>query len=474
MSRIFEGKLTPKGIGVALAVGLLGGCSLINPHVTWKHPHDPDERTTVERLYKKKAPIKRTAAATIKDGLDYADRAIVAYKGALGDQSKLTSLTGIALPALSAVALGMAITGVNQDAITGVGLGSATGFVAASWLASRPRKLIYAAGIGAMSCAKEAVIPVYLPADKQRVLNELLIGTVVESRDDKGQLTRNLDTSKTLRAVLDDLSAKMATLQKAISGRPQNDAGRRAAEEDLANARKVFEDALAVEAGGQKLLVLQSQTGEKLIAAVDRIGGLVDEAIVKTESQLSALPGVIQGLLPLAQQLTKVPADILDAEKIQPPAVPKAALADPVTIARSQLAQSARTAQGHANTVAAIVNSIPAANRKLPDLSACGVDISKIATGLTLFPEGNINLTVGQKATRRIVLSGGKPSYFAKLLEEPVDGLKVESKTLPGMAFVEITTEASKLKSEGTYHVHITDTAGNTAGVKIVVGKKKN
>ena len=162
----------------------LSGCSLLNPHVTWERPPEGQ-------------------SVTLQSAIDYANRAKVAYKEATGDQAMLTSGLGLGLIPLSAAALGLGITGANGDAITALGLTGAAGYSGATWLSSKPRQLVYIAGIKAMTCAVDAMIPLNLPPQDQTGLkNDLTtLNGVIADVQGTGNANTNARTCDRYRTI---------------------------------------------------------------------------------------------------------------------------------------------------------------------------------------------------------------------------------------------------------------------------------
>ena len=126
----------------------VSGCSLLNPHVIWERPD-------------------ATEVVTLQSAIKYANDAKDAYKTAIGEQAMLTSSLGLGLIPLSAAALGLGIANVDGNAITALGLTGAAAFSATTWVGSKPRQRVYIAGIKAMTCAVDAMIPLNFPQQDQ-------------------------------------------------------------------------------------------------------------------------------------------------------------------------------------------------------------------------------------------------------------------------------------------------------------------
>ena len=441
-------------IGGALLTSLVfaSGCSLINPHVTW-------ERTEPK------------AETTVQDGIDYANRAIDEYKAAIGEQAILTSVMGLGLIPLSLAALGLGITETDGNAIIALGLTGAAAYGAGSWLGSKTRQLVYVAGMEGMTCAKDAMLPLNFSTNERDALDEDLESL----KKAIGSLEDRIGNVKNLIKKVDELAPDATDLLEDAEG-------------DVRTAETLLETGKSTWKSGTRLDLELSRAGQALVSAVDRIGALVDKAIVKTESNIQALPGMINDLAQISAQITKVPESPVSTEEIagtsedletqfaaqQLKAQQKDLIPDEAFLAKrdlnnelDKLKNSAEALSNATRKVAAVVNSVSEA-KPIETLKQCGVED---VTGIQVRPAGDVRFIKGQAGTRRLVVTGGKPSYFAQLLEEPVEGLTAESKPSAGVAFVVI--EATNKVEAGEYHVYIVDTAGNDKTVTVRVEKSE-
>lgn len=431
---------------------MLSGCSLVNPHVTWDRPSEGQ-------------------SVTLQAANEYANRAIVAYKEAAGDQAMLTSGLGLGLIPLSAAALGLGITGASSDAITALGLTGAAGFGAANWLSSKPRQLVYLAGMQAMTCAKDAMRPLDFSDARLTNFQSDLYGDASTSLQ---QAVGNLESTKI------NVEQLITSVEAAVGDQASETVAQ--AKRDVALAANVLTGAKEVLIKGLELDMQVSSAGETLVSAVDGIDAELGKAIVATTPDIQALPSIIEGLAARATQFSTVPKVPDVAGKVsggEVAAAEKQMLQSLAPTLQTDLEAELRelkddiaavtVAANRISTVLASVGTVePAKSLKL-----CRAEIKKVDTGITVEPDGDVEFVSGTAATRRLVVTGGKPSYFATLLEAPVAGLTVESKPEGGVAFIKITVTNEEV-DPGSYTIHIKDSAENFEMVTVNVAKKPN
>lgn len=440
-------------VGVLLAsLVITSGCSLLNPHVTWERPD-------------KGQPV------TLQSAIEYANRAKDEYKNAVGDQALLTNGIGLTLIPLSAAAIGLGISGVDGNAITALGLTGATAYGVSTWLSSKPRQLVYLAGVKAMTCAVEAMLPLNLSTTTRTNLSNSLSGAgTAESPSlnigigfverDLAEVQRLIDEVIQVAPGEKALIALIARAGISVS----------AAEALLATARSAL-------TAGTKLDLELSSAGQTLANAVDRIGAEVDKALVATVPEIQALSAIIGSLAQVSAQFTKlpettkgVPGKSEKVEKALDKMRPRAAVAAPTELNNELdiLKESSRKLGNSTRRVAAIVNAVSEAPRA-EALKDCGVE--EVATGLTVRPAGPIEFDEGKGGTRRLLITGGKSPYGAKLLERPVVGLIVPPPE-PFVLHPEVVIQATDKAPVGKYTVSVTDAAGHNQMVIVNVKPK--
>ena len=410
------------------------GCSLINPHVQFD-------------LSKKNEPV------TVKSALQYADGAIDKYKSAIGDQSTLTSVTGLTLIPLGAAALAVSIVGLGTNVITALGVGGAAGIGVSSWLSSKPRQLVYAAGIEAMTCAKDAIQPFNLAED---TLNTLFSDV------------------KDLNASIASVETSIADIEAYAATNPQEAELAISVKQSVTRARSLVDEARAAYQSGSTLNIKLARAGHFLISAVDSIGAKVDVELTKTEPNVASIAGAIGGLAEMAHQIERLPGGATTIQGMAggPPAAPKVGLA----IGKPNLSDLLRVLINDANalsqktrSVSAVVNSIGSADLQ-PTLKRCSVDV--VATiSLQVQPPGGLEFDESTPSTKRVIVSGGKPPYFAYFLATNVPGLVPPQNA--GTSLIEIT-KTNQATPTGQYQLYITDTAGNNTTVNITITKKSS
>lgn len=429
--------------GCFLSLLFGSGCSVINPHVSWERP---------------------PAGNSLQDGIDYANKAKEKYKEAIGEQAKFTSLLGIILIPLGAAALGMGIAQANGTSTAALGLAGAAGLGVGTWLSSKPRQLAYASGIKAMGCAVDAMLPLNF-TDPER---EGLKGALSDLDDKIGTVEHEVSHTKTLiekvKRLAQDETELRADANKSVE----------VVEMMLTTAKTTW-------SAGTQLDQELSRAGQVLISAVDRIGAEVDAAIIKTESDVSALPAIINGLSQTSAQFKK-PAEATTGPGKMSGKNPKtnekatAYIKDDQTKDKGGaikelndelevLKQKAQDLSTAIRKVAAIVGKVVEA-KPLATLKQCGVDPA--ITGISVQPSA-LQFQKGKEETKMLVISGGKPPYAAQLLEDQNE-LKVKQ-TVPFGPIVEIRAFANV--PVGSYQVYIADSAGNNEKVRVEVVEKQ-
>lgn len=430
---------------------------MINPHVKWDRP-------------------ERGAKVTLQEAIDYANRAKDQYKRAVGDQAVLNSALALGLIPLSAAALGLGITEGSGKAITALGLTGAAGFGVGTWLSSKPRQLVYIAGIKAMNCAVDAMLPLNFSEDEHRALRSDLF-----ERDDPGNPSLNL-AMRLVEGHVRNVRRLVGKVEEVA--REETDLLERA-KEDVRTAETLLESAKATLTSGTKLDREVARAGHVLMSAVDRIGAEVDKAIVATLPDIQALPAIINGLAQTSAQFTKIPVSPKSAEEMTGKSRRVAEKAE-VAMAKEALMEQEKGAAIHelndamevlkssatklsvvTQRVMAMVNSV-SETRPLETLKECGVEGTP--TGISVQPKGSVEFQAGKPGTRRLVVTGGKPPYAAELLEDPVAGLTVKQPVPFGPR---IQIEATDKAPAGEYNVYIADAAGNSETVKVVVKAAK-
>lgn len=425
------------GLTVLAHLASLPACSLVNPHVTWERPP--------------------SGGSTLRDGIDYANSAKDQYKKAVGDQAILANLMGIGLIPLGAAALGLGITDGSGTTIAALGLAGAAAYGTGTWLSSRPRQLIYIAGINAMTCAVEAMLPLAFSDDARKAFTA-----------DLAQLNASIGT---FRQQVDTVTRLLGQVKKDV---PRAGDIIAETESDLRTAEALLETARTTFASGTQLDREIERAGQMLISAVDRIGAEVDRAITTTIPDIQGLPSIVGGLAQTSAQFTKLPEVTKGGEqmtgKTEPAKiardVPVAEERRPVeqlNEAKEQLRTQALALGERVRRVATVVNSV-SETKPAATLKQCGVQ--EVVTGVSVQPVGPVEFEKGKAATKRLVITGGKPPYTAELLEDPVKGLTVKQPVPFGpRVVIEATTEAPP----DTYTLLVTDAAGNTKTVAVRV-----
>lgn len=83
---------------------------------------------------------------------------------------------GLRLIPLGAAALGLGVTDGSGAAVAALGLAGGASYAFGAWLSSRPRKLVYGAGIKAMTCAVNALLRLAFSPDARKAFKDDVSG----------------------------------------------------------------------------------------------------------------------------------------------------------------------------------------------------------------------------------------------------------------------------------------------------------
>ncbi len=400
---------------------LLAGCSLFNPHVTWKRPQE-------------------NQAITLDTAISYANRGKDAYKAAIGDQAIFKNTLASALIPLGAATLGAAVAGVDKEVLVYLALTGAAGFGIGTWLTSEARDSVYLAGTNGLTCAVEAVLPLYNADQDLAAHLEVLHGNY-------GTVFEEIQNASNFASQIEGLANNEQT--------PQT----KAARQSIATAQSALDQARQHYEQGVQLVGLINRSGQVLIAKVDDIGAAVDKQIKSTVPDLQSLPTIIAGLAQSARTLAPLGGDALALlPGAEVGAIPKEGfqaqsktLTALPTGGRLQLLEQGLDAtianlnralgplSAESTAVAAIVEA--ATKTKPTDtLKKCGVE--EVETGFTMKPAGPFVLKPGQN--QQIAARGGKAPFKASLSPQPADGVTLFNPLGHGSNFVIVVSDKAK------------------------------
>jgi hypothetical protein len=419
-----------------LTLALLPGCSLTNPYVTWDRPTEP-----------------QPASISLPYAIAYAKNARDKYREALSDRAKLTNLLGPGLITLSAIVLGQAAFGASKDAILGTGLGAATAYVIGNWFSNRSSDIVYLAGMEAMNCAVDAVLPLNFSDAVRNSLNA-----------DLGELSNSITSANQAIGNVQSLIPLVENTH------PLNQQARA----DVAKAEKVIETADQAYSPAQILLRHVDTVGTNLVSAVDRIGVAVDKALQQTQPRLESLVNVISQLsgasnifapgLGLAGTLAEALQPKEPKAKGQPIRPEQLSPEEQLEIALGNLAAQSAALASWTRRVASVVNSVNE-TRPLQTLKECGVNVDKVDTDITVsstliqFPSD----TPGERA---VIVQGGKSPYVGRFLESPTPGVTLEN-PIPGDKLIRV--KVAEKTPAMSYTLLVGDAAGHSKIVTVTI-----
>lgn len=367
------------------------------------------------------APTKtggEKAQQTLDSAYSYADAARAAYQNAVVSQLKESSDLSTALVATGALTAALAISsGVHRDVFTGATLLGGTAYAVGNMSLSRPRLLVYQAGVEAINCAKRAVAPLNFEIEDQNALIKAL-SDLAQQRQSTEAAQRQVD-----KALAPLVERGQGGTVIAV-----------AAQASLANSIGVQKQAGDAATTGTGLLAATRRASAELVLAVDRIDASVVRGSLDTVPDLSAVPRIIAGLAGIYDQfapnagvgkrvtdgLTTMgksfsgsgsdPKVSLDAEQIKLVAATNALDAATVTLSERLIDVNVRVA-GRATTWSADA------------FKDCGV--ADMVQPLKTQPSA-LEFVAGSEATSRVILiSGGVKPYLVELDGPAVTGLTI-------------------------------------------------
>lgn len=391
----------------------------------------------------------------------YADAARDGYRKALVDQLGEQTLLANGLVVTGALAAALALGGAHRDAIAGAAVIGGTGYALGNLGLSRPRLLVYAAGVEAINCAKRAVSPFNLPAGELKELTEALAKLA----------TQRAVTETARRAVDDALLPFLRRNQGGVDFVKSAQAAIVAAAEVQRLAGDAYGAGRALETGTRQAEV-------ELMFAVDRIDDAVVRATLDTVPDLSAVPRIIGGLAGTFEQIApgagvgaRTTAG-LAAISGNPgaksgTAVPLAALQGEnlilVNATNQLISDTARLSERSIDVSARLAGR--ATNWKPDAFKECGV--SDLGTALRVMPQ-TLQITLGaEPAPRSIIINGGNKPYLLEF-DGPVPAGVTLRQPLPGDRRAELTV-GKEVTTPQVLTVLVMDSSSNMRLEKVTV-----
>jgi len=430
---------------VALALAL-GACAT-RPVVEWSRPARADPPA-----------VNATALAY---AYLYADAARDGYRKALVEQLGEQTLLANGLVVTGALAAALALGGAHRDALAGAAVIGGTGYALGNLGLSRPRLLVYLAGVEAINCAKRAVSPFDLPAGELSGLTQALAALAQQ----------RAITETARRAVEAALLPFLRRNQGGVDIVKSAQAAIVASTEVQRLAGDAYGAGRALEAGTR-----QAET--ELLFAVDRIDDAVLRATLETVPDLSAVPRIIGGLAGTFEQIA--PGAGVGARTTAGlaaingnPGAKSGAVEPPVALQGESLVLVQATSQLISDTATLSERGIDvsarlagrAANWKPDAFKECGV--SDLGTALRVTPQ-SLQISLGaEPAPRSIIVSGGNKPYLLEF-EGPVPAGITLRQPLPGDRRAELTV-GKEVTTPQVLTVLVMDSSSNMRLEKVTV-----
>ena len=412
---------------LVLLLGVLAGCSLINPHIsTGDRPAKP---------------------VMLESAIKYGNEAKNAYREALGDEAKFRNLLGVGLIGVATAIPIMALTEATTKSIGIVGVSGAGLYAIGTWLQSTPRQRAYLQGYNAVNCAIDAVAPLDFDTDKEPYKG--FDSALLQINDQIARVEKDIGTVKNL----DLTAAEKAKADEKIAIA-------------LETALKAVDEAKAARRSGIELQLQLAAAGPDLVAAVDRIVGEVDRAVVENQPDLAALASIIGGLGNMYGQLTALPPGMAGPQDITGLSTAvRFESASPLEKNLVDLQNSVAELSKLTRQISDYVNVV-IAKKPSEKLRSCGVDADQIATDIVIEPPTAV-FTAGQDETQAFTIRGGRRPFRVTLLGPQSMDIIVSQPDLFGPAFVvQVKSSAQK----GSYSIYAADASGRQRILQIQIG----
>lgn len=373
---------------------ILAGCALLDPYPTrpprpWQGPNAPP---------------------TLPDALAYSSTAKENLRGMLKENAELRSSLGVGLIPLGAAALGLGVTGGSTVAVTVLGLTGASAYGIGTWLQNGPRERAYVLGYNAIQCAEDLSIP--------------LSGDPTLRAAAEGAL-QQIDEHVTTADVA------VAAVEREIRAGQASSTSVKLAEDSVSAARSTLATALAARTRGAALLQDTHQAGLRLVSAVDRVMGQVDELIQKNQTDISALLTIVGGLGNVYGGLTAVPATMRnEPSKVTQPrteaqAGPRLPPTDaPLLDAVRALDIAVSAVAGDTRRLLDFVNPI-VAGKPTKAIEICGVSEDALTTDLGVEPIAGLQFTRKKAESLTFKVTGGRKPFGATIASGATDAFSV-------------------------------------------------
>ncbi len=406
----------PTPLLTAVAALALSGCAA-NPLVSWERP------SGVSGL---------SSPVSLKEAQAYADKARDAYAAARFNHVQATTRLNSGLLGLGVLGTGFALAKAHRDALLGAAALGGTAYAFGQQNLNVQHRLIYEAGIDAIGCVKEAVLPSAMSDEDRKSLVTAMTA-----------LEEATGTASSARAdVISALLAWNAT-------NPASPDLGSAANSAISATGVAVESATTSVTSGRIAIRRAGEAGYRLILAVDRVDAAVNKNLTATLPDptsvfkvIGGLPGFAAGIVPgsdaafnaaLARSRTALLA--ASAASGQGTPVTQGGTADPETVRPPLLPReqhvllSALKALNATNdklklALAKVNGYLPSddALRGFQALKECG--LGELNFALKANPAAP-SISAGENRKTSFTISGGTAPYGAQLQVSPVKGVNL-------------------------------------------------
>lgn len=431
MEKLERVKRCSRNLVVTVAILSVAGCAT-SPIVRWERP-----------------TVSAVPDYSLSYAMTYANKARDAYQQAIDRDTSASNTLSSGLIGLGAVVAALATYGAHRDTLIGAGLLGGTAYALGQWNLSRPRLLIYQAGVEGINCSVRAIMPLYISPVELEAL---------------GNAVADLETKA------GNTTLAIAAVRKELGSLPTTDARRKIAEDAISEAGARVDRARALIVSARQFITAARRAGPELVAAVDRISAAVDKAVLDTIPDLSSVPKVVGSLAGLAGSFAPgVESRITSALTSSGLGAESALIGQQVMSA--QLKSAIDVLLGRSDELANVMATVQgrltgydtsASTARLADCGVTGIDVALKANPT------RIDLKPGVEASKLIVVSGGASTiYTGTFLEGPPDGLTLKAPLAGDRTFHVVATKS--LTQTGPFPILITDAARKEVRIDVVV-----
>lgn len=413
---------------------------------------------------------KAYSAVSLSYALEYSRTVHDAYRDKVIEFGDAERNLSNALITLGGVMVGLAAAKAHSSALGGATILGGTAYSLGVFNTDKRRGLVYIAGMKALECANDAVVPLNFGDETVREL--------------QGQMSEIRASSLAVGQGIGAVEAASLLVAQRVSNA---ETALQSARDAVTAAQPATERASQAHVAASQLFLKHRRAGEQLRNAVQKIDAVVLDEIRGTEGAIQAVPGIISQLIQnntIFSDLAKPPAASASAASFgQEPHAKRVRdqesrierqddermlmekLATAVAALRTETALMESRSQRLAGIVVSVETDVP-----VDRLKSCKVEGAE--TTMTITPQV---LTFDEKTanTQMLLIKGGKLNYSAAFGQSSHPGLSIDASNpflRTDVISVTATNEASA--NAAGYQILIRDASNQVQFVTVKVRPK--